>query len=423
MRHHRIAWLLLLILILGFCTGCYADIPQQEEDSTSQEDTQLTETGELPAPWLAEHSFTPDNHLTCGQLGVYPSTNGKGYYHGSPPRYYDIAQSTDMPICGKPGCEHRDESCPSYIPGVTETAEVDGNLYAFCEKDDALELLKVDTKTGDRKVLYRWDTTEKGYYLNSSFYSDGRLYITILSSVAGCDTLLQTVDTATDEVHTLATCNEQSYGSFLGAYGGHAMIDWMTLSEKPLTLEEYLQKHPDQTDDQYFYEYLFDFDQRYGQRELRLYDVQSGDYTDATALLQAGREEIPYTMLGTNGSCHGSQMIYQLGNTVCLYDFATGEARELFDEPHITNAFLVDGRLVYLVHPQNGKLTIHARNLETGEDVLIPNGQDMDVMTFSIHSETAEAFVGLLNIDGSAKNAWIDKDDFYAGNYKNAVVN
>lgn len=414
-------WSLFLALLL-LCSGCYAEVPQAENNDPHAVDHPEVVSGQLPAPWLAEHSFTQDNATACSTVGIYPSSNGKGYYFGSKARYYDIAQQTAMSICAKPGCEHNNESCPSSV-GALSMIESDGMLYDFCEVGGSLELLKVDSRTGERKSLYHWDAESEDYYLNAAFYSSGHIYVTLLSYKEEGGALLQAIDLASEKLVTLAQCTDRSYGRFLGAYDRHALIDWTTLSEAPLTMEEYLAQKPNQTEDDYFNSYLDDFHNRHSRREVRLYDVEDGSFTDLTELLQLGRESIPNMYLASDFSsgCHGPHLIYLLDQTICLYDFTTNQARTLFEEPNLCMAQLADGRLIYLTRPQDGQLHLYAYHLETGEAAEIYNDGNQEVMAFSIDGETAETFVGIYCKDGNFRNGWIYKDDFYAGCYENVV--
>ena len=124
----------------------------------------------------------------------------------------------------------------------------------------------------------------------------------------------------------------------------------------------------------------------------------------------------------SGGSCYGRYLLYTLGDydgaeTICRYDLEHGTVERLVDGSHFLNGFLYDDRLIYLEKDEKQELHVCVYDPETKENRELDNAGETQIMAFSIHAETADAFIGMYQ----GRDMWITKADFYAGRFENAV--
>ena len=410
----------MLLIIILLLSGCRSDLGSVNMDASQKENTVSTDPIPITSP---KNACYKDNiYGVYPGISAYPASNGKGFYYSplDTNRYdfYSIAEKTAFQMCSRAGCRHKDEHCLGYISDLECFLEANSNVYAFCQNDTSVWLLKIESLTGERTKLYTWEglVGENYYMLDSCFYSGERIFITITMVDGLSTTFLQCFDLKNETLYPIAESGSSGSGNFLGAYGDYAFVDWYGLSEELPTIEKYLEEHPENNEFDY-YSYINQFQKEHTKAQVRKYNLSTGKYEDVYSALQQGSAEAPSFWLTGSYSAFGKYLLYSLeGNKICRYDMETGEAQHLLTVENLFGATLADDRLLYWSRNSDA-LCIRLRDLDTGEELLIENEGNNKVHVFSIHGETATVFIGLYN----SKKAWISKEDYYAQRYDRVV--
>ena len=420
--NHALRVLFVTIIAVLLLNGCYAQIDTPGEYNTLQTSE---DTHDFPnnSP-LQEHAarFSHGSHSVDNQFGtlsdltVFPSVDGKGFYYilGGTLYYYDIGQQVRFQACSSPGCAHRDESCPARIPGIVSFIDTGESWYAFCEDGQMLSLVHILPETGARSTICQWENGDQlFYYLGQCLYSAGRIYaeVNVGGEKANCDALLTSIELSTGTVQNILECNDMVYGTIVGASENFCILSCAEFDSPVQDLADYLTEHPGQTEEDYYNSYIQDFSQTHLTSGLRRYDLETLSYT----LLDKDTDSSP-VLFSDNNCCYETGLIYLLGNSIRLCNIETGFVETLVTAENIINGWLMDGRLFYLTY--DTEIVVHVQDMSAGETFVLDNAGETDVVAFSSHSETDNAFVGLYY----GQHAWIDKTDYYNGRYDHAVL-
>ena len=419
-RRLMILGLAVILLLSALLSGCRSEPEPADMYVWEEEITAPTEPIPITEP---KNIFHRDNvHGAYPSCSVYPAGNDEGFYFSRVGTdlcyYYSFSEKSTIRMCSRPGCKHKDESCLSYISDLTCILEANGTLYAFCQDELSVRLLKIDPATGDRSTFYAWEGSvgEKYYILNDCFYSCGRIFTTV-NMVDGLSTiLLQSIDLRNGALTTIAESSDLGSGEFLGAYGNYAFINWYGLTEELPKMEDYLKEHPNETELDY-YSYINRFQKEHTGKQIRKYDLITGEHEDVYSLLQMGGTNAPDFNLTGSYCAFGKYLLYSLGKTtVCRYDMNSGEARELLTVENLWGAKLVDDRLLYWLLEEE-QIKVRLRDVDTGEELIRENEGDNKALAFTVLGESATSFHGVYD----DKLAWISKEDYYAEKYNRSV--
>ena len=416
-KHSLLALLLCFTLLLG---GCYA-APRMKENSTSTQVTKAptssTEAEVTKSVPQVKGVYYADNldGASVRLSSVFPMEDGAytdGFY------YYDVAQQATVFPCSLPGCKHADASCPARVENMSEVLAHGDSIYAVCNESYSASLVRYVPQAGERTVLFSLEpqSAEGAIYVNGSFYSTEKISLNVTEMTEDATlSHLYYYDLATDKLVMLFQGDALSYAGFECAYGDRAIVNWNQYTEAPLNFEEYLQEHPDASEDAYF-DYTNEFAKTHVLSGLRCYDLNTLEYTDFCPVLQNGTDLTPNLYLSSNGCAYGEYILYALGEDVCRYNMRTDTFEVLVHAPNAMNGMMLDSYLLLILSEADG-LTFRIYDLDTGEQWDLENEGDRTCMAFSIHEQTKTAFFGLYN----DKAAMISKADFFAEAYENVV--
>ena len=412
----QILCLVMLLLCVVALPGCQSNVKN-------------TEVTESTAPTEPVPITTPKNVCYSDNIfgiypgiSVYPASNHKGFYYvrhdTNQYEYHSLQDGVSFQMCSRAGCKHKDESCPGYITGLKMILEANNIVYVFCSDGISAWLMEVNPATEERVTIAEWEGQVGEYHFEpeSCFYSTGHIYVSV-NRVEGLSTsMLQCVDLEEKTVTTIAESGSSGSGDFLGAYGDFAFVDWYGLSEELPTLEKYLEEHPDDDEFDYYF-YINQFQKEHTKAHIRKYNIKTGDYENVSGVFQGDSMETPTFTLTGSHVAFGKYLLYSLGSeTIYRYNMETGEAQKLLSVKNLFGASMIDDRLLYW-WKDGDQLKIRLRDLYTEEEFDIENKGDNQTHVFSIHAETATAFIGLYH----HKKAWISKEHYYAQRYDCAV--
>lgn len=429
--------LLLLFLVLSLLlSACYSEVAQPTATvSTSTSAPNEESTGESTAPSSEEpqverlqipvaHSYSPDNQKAVGSTGSAFPVSG-GFYKGSSPiTYFDIEHEAKIVMCNLAGCSHNTDDCPAYIRNLQGLLATDDAIFAICDNHDSAWLVKLDLKTYEKTTEFSVEAKDDFYYyFSEAFYSTGHIFFRLCRN--GEDSYEYSTylyDTESGETELFFQDTDLQYLQVIGSYGNTVLLYYGEYDEAPITLDEYVELHPEQSIeecmDEYGDVYLMDFYDEHHTGGTYFYDLETKAYTEAYPLLCGDSEELPRLYFSSNGTFFGEYILYQLGDAVMRYSLATGERELLVDAPNIINGNLNDDKLEYLKvidgTISDGTIEVHVYDIASGEDYVI-NTHTSQETYFSLYKETADAFIWYR--DGEA---WILKEDYYNGLFENA---
>ena len=418
-KHCLLALLLCLSLLLS---GCYA-APHKQINGTSTQNTDArpatatVEPANTKNPPVVKGVYYADNLRGASSVisTVFPMEDGA--YIGNF-NYFDVEHQTIIFPCSLPGCKHADASCPARVENMSAVLAHGDSIYAFCDETNKVSLVQYVPQAGTQTVLFSLEPSnpEKVIYVSGSLYSTEKIFINVvrMTEITTSESLYY-YDIATGELVLLFAGDELTNVQIECAYGDRAIVSWRQYTEAPFELEEYLQEHPDASEDEYF-DYILEFSQTHLRSELRCYDLNTLEYTDFYPVLQNGTDLTPNIYLSSNGCAYGEYILYALGEDVCRYNMRTDTFEVLVHAPSAINAMMVDAYLL-LILKEDGVSTYRIYDLDTGEYWDLENENDPRGMAFGIHKQTKTAFFGLYN----GKGAMISKADFFAEAYENVV--
>lgn len=427
--------LLLLFLVLSLLlSACYSEVGQpttsaspsasasgEESTAPSSEEPQ----DERPQITVA-HSFSYDNQNAAfaGLGDVFPVADG--FYKASAPiTYFDIEHESKIVMCNRAGCSHNTDDCPAYIPYLQMLLVTENAVYGFCSSDisENTWLVKLDLETYEKSTEFTLERKDDLIYsLNSAFYSTGHIFFFVYCYSENSDyknTYLY--DTQSGETKLFFEGNDLQSVNVYGSYSNTVLLYYGEYDEAPMTREEYVELHSDQTmeeaSEEYTDVYLIDFYNEHHTGNWYFYDLEAKTSTEALPALCGDSEELPRLNFSSNGTCFGEYVLYRLGDAVMRYSLKTGKRELLVDAPGIINGNLVDDKLEYLKvidgTISDGTIETHVYDIASGEDYVIETHKSRETH-FSIYTETADAFIGYY--DGLR---WILKEDYYNGRFEN----
>lgn len=433
----RLNFLLLFLVLSLLLSACYSEVGQP--DTTASPSTSASgeeSSGESTAPSSEEpqeerpeipvaHSYSPDNQKAVSSMGGSAFPVAGGFYKGSSPiTYFDIEHEAKVVMCNLAGCSHNTDACPAYIRNLKQLLATEEAIYAFCQDYTSVWLVKLNLQTYEKTTEFSVEGKDDVYYyINTAFYSTGHIFVRLNrtdENSSGYCTYLY--DTESGETELFFQDTKLQYLHMIGSYGNTVLLYYGEYDEAPMTLDEYVELHPEQSIeecmDEYVNVYTINFSKEHHTGGRYFYDLEAKTYTEAYPALQGDSQEIPYTNYSSDGEMFGEYVLYKLGNAVMRYSLKTGERELLVDAPNIINGNLNDDKLEYLKvidgTISDGTIEVHIYDIASGEDYVIETHRSQEPY-FSLYTETADAFIGYR--DGQA---WILKEDYYNGRFENA---
>lgn len=264
-------------------------------------------------------------------------------------------------------------------------------------------------------MLYAFTPREESefYYYQSGYAAHGYAYLWLSHNWMENGTYqserdLVRVDLSDGSAETLPLDGETT---FAGASGDSVLLLTQSFTFDPMSEEEFLAEHPDGDYGSYLLEEM-ERAETEGTTELRAYTFDLSDYQ----VVSEGDVWISSTQMLTR---YGDYSLYAVGDTLHIYDLATGESRAIQAPGELTNFLIVDGTAIYLV--RDPELKVYATALEGGESYLLEDRTGQSSVAFSISGECADAFYGIYGDGEPVVRGWLLKEDYYAGRYDRIV--
>lgn len=367
--------------------------------------------------------------LLTNQSETGTSTQNTGYYviTGNVLKYRDESTGGDgIPVCPQPGCKHLDSTCQAWIEGdAAGWKAYDGSIYVTVNTEEGARFVEKDLTTGEEQVIASWENImgENQEIWNHAWgfcLSGGEAIIPTQEDlfcyekfevIQESEFRYLRVDLETGEKSILFPNEDAEEISVRNFCGNQALVTYNPWKEPRdiLTEEEFHQQYGE--------------DASYGRykqlnsgRELRLYDLESGEYT-----VLASAED-GFTLEPDGMSTYGTKSLYKMGNDLHLYDIATGEDRLFVTMDNIVNYWLFDHEVFIITKSDtyfdpDVEYRYYYASLEDGVPVEVGRNSDGQ-MAFMPYVETANYFYGIYADD--QRRSWITKEDFFAGNYDRA---
>lgn len=360
-----------------------------------------------PAPNVYSRSAYPGTN-------ILPADNG-GYYsirYGATTVSYIGEDGTRMPLCGRGGCNHNDETCPAYFLGLSRFSEHNGRYYVASvvnEIGNSFVLYEVDSVSGTRNALYTKKTDEEHYFtMQDLVCTDNALYCLLShSDLQGeSNMILESVYPDSGDAATLYETSERESIWILGAVSAGAVVQISVLTEMPMEYPDYHAKNPDATDDDYD-EYYFKTIEENTKNTLEIL-APDGTVVDTLATSADG-----YDPPSMSQNCWGEFVLYRLNDCLYCYDSTTGESSLLEEDENLVNYAIFDGH-AEITYRIDGAYSFAYLDIFTGEKFSYP----CDSLSFGIYGETDDKFIGVSE-DGCGV---IDKQDYYRGDLDKAQV-
>lgn len=369
--------------------------------------------------------------LLTNQSETGTSTQNTGYYviTGNVLKYRDESTGGDgIPVCPQLGCNHLDSSCPARIGVDMSSWWVYGDCVylTMVNMDKGSQFVEKELATGKERIIASWDNVIEengkniGYYTSGFVIGDGTAIIYAEEQICYFEGLefiqeniphMWRIDLETGAMTELFANEDVDDISVRNFCGTQALVTYNPWKEPRdiLTEEEFHQQYGE--------------DASYGRykqlnsgRELRLYDLESGEYT-----VLASAED-GFTLEPDGMSTYGTKSLYKMGNDLHLYDIATGEDRLFVTMDNIVNYWLFDHEVFIITKSDtyfdpDVEYRYYYASLEDGVPVEVGRNSDGQ-MAFMPYVETANCFYGIYADD--QRRSWITKEDFFAGNYDRA---
>lgn len=412
MKHKGCLLLLSSALILALCLlgGC------GEEANASPE----ASPGVTPGAEIENTAPPEENRAMCSaNMGWCSTENGLGFYiPGSRVlNYYDPEYGQMFAMCSQSGCCHTDESCEAWIGNnVAYFAPYDGAWWSISnESDGSVVIRRIDPESRQREVVAALESTDEvSYYAGNAYISHGYIYGSFYKNIFSADgvsseALFMRFDLDGDGVETLFSGSESV--NFAGSDGQSVLLLVSGYDAESLTFSEYAAQFPDRD----YGEYIDGYMDEHLSTELRLYAFDMSSYETLAS------EDVwlsPSMFLCR----YGDLSLYAVGDTLCCYDFAAGESRELCTQEGLVNFWAMDGKAFYISN--TGTLELRYCDLAGGPETLMENeGRNAadGVIVISPSAECAGYFYGIRSREDSVHGV-ISKADYYAENYDALTV-
>lgn len=423
---------LVLVALLASCGSAdegldiSASLPQPSESNTVQAESHMP----ILYEWSVDSAFVENSGT---HFGIQTAQNGQGIYYisGKKVNYYDPELEISTVVCPQQGCLHQDSSCVAWQGEVLSFGVYRDMWYALLtEEDGSICVRQTNPSDNSREVIFRYPLPDDQSYFSvgSLYFSYGYAYFSLLTYTASDNKGWDTVRNA--ELIQLDLDGEQSRiisfenGQEITFVGGNetsfvASCAYLEPESEPLlSEEEFYAQNPD-IEEAYegaaYFEYYAKYttvDHRVS--ELRLYDIDSGEYK----VLASGNDLV---MSERGKMCYGNVIVYDMLNhdtgesTLWLYDLDTAQSVSIAKDKWIVEYVILDGKVIYNVshNREDGGYTFHCVDIYTGEISQIENQGQTDYMRFGIAEETLNYFIAS---DGIIRQS-LSKEDYYRDDY------
>lgn len=423
-RTNRIRYLLLFCIALMFLTACAGSDRSAGLSSVSAEADELTASGDAVRTYL----IPQENQRGTSMGGYSPSTTSNGYYTVSDKvRYYDAEAGVSVILCAQPGCTHTDETCQAWVGQAISYIEYHGQLLATVQNEEgSAQLVRKDLTTGDITVLESWDGSDTDLYnVSIGRVADNlvqigvyRTHMTWEEGILRSENFksIWLYDLTDGSWRELFSEEEPGLASFMALSEKYALVTYITeesLQELDEMDEETLrERYGENANFEEYYRNIMP-------RELRLYDLETGDFTviaDTEREHYAASTDFCYT--------YGKKVLYQCGDTLYLFDLDEAKSSALLTMEGIINYSLMDHKAFFVAEEgeesyyEGGPIGFYWADIDDGVPVRLENAGNTEVAEFNALYECDSFFIGYY------KSAYyrIDKEDFYADCYENAVL-
>ena len=338
---------------------------------------------------------------------------------GSRLRYTNLATGKGGFWCFQTGCTHDDESCKAYIRNLSSFYIYKGIFYCLCGSEDSTgeRLVSYIPSTGEQNVIGEWKTGSSETYDSVSL--DGiaydNLYLTVsLEKYMESDDPNITSETLKEDllVYNIPSGKLQQYdwSSLYDFAGSHYGRIWGFTPDGKMLIENWvLQRDMRDIEEEYdaretFFRaqniYYYNYEDLNSHGEICLVDIATGQ----KKILANSDSGFQFRTPDLN-MVYGNLFLYRVHDTLVLYDMETDQTTELVTLQNIRNYWLMDNKAFIITHPANEILRLWYLPLEGGDLVPMSNGNQTDVMDFSLFEESDSFF--------SNDSVWMSKDRFY----------
>lgn len=327
-------------------------------------------------------------------------------------------------LCTQPGCKHTDSSCPAWVSDCRGYQIVAGTFYIAEVTDEGARLIEKALPTLDTRVIASWDNVHGDD--QSVYYQVGNLHVSngfaILREEKTIEqkqdfewteeneTIYWRIDLATGEKTVLFEGENPDRITVDNFYGNHAIVIYweVTPVQDIMSEEEFLSTYGENAS-------YNRYRRRQDLYELRLYDLDSGDYTVLAPLGE-------YVVRTDGQANNGNQTLYQIGDEMYVFDMETLESKLLFTRETIINYWILDNK-AFVIALDGLYFDLSARSrfyyipLDGGDLVPFEEDNPGPNIRFSMGAETENCFLGYCDGPNGPGTYWIKKEDFYAGRY------
>ena len=312
-------------------------------------------------------------------------------------------------LCAQTGCSHCDETCNAFLSSGLQECILYHDVWYFTTFDNgSVSFKSLDQKIGERKTYLEFKATQYStytlilagctggnaylYYMENTFDSENRQ--SVKNAILKVD-----LDTGNEKVILSWTQDEGENWNYFGGYENNILLVHSCFSEEIIPFEKWEGTQEDYMDFLSSLEFCF---------EWIILDTESLSQT-----IIVSKDEADLIVPSELSISIGQYFVLPFGETVRRYDMTTGEYTEILKHRGISNYFIYDSKVFYLV--RNDNLELWCADLDGTNEIQLEN-PDASFMTFSICGESSDLFFGLMEHG----EYLIQKRDFYNGKYSQA---
>ena len=388
----RIGLVGLALMVLAGCGGDPAETAPPR-DSTAAQAVQPSQSGAmLPMENRDFAGFSISGRIPC--------TSADGFYlcSGSV-SFYDVPSGKYTALCAQVGCAHNDPTCRAYFGNVSSVIEYRGKLYGLENREGSgAAFLEKDLSTGEIRQLRQWSNEENRFVqITFPLFEGGRCVLReswTTRSIEDGQVLEQTeakvylMDLATGETRFLYDDNGEKEQSIMAMKGSKLLLRSYRHDPNSANVNDRVDSL------------------------LELWDLDTGERTVVAD--QAGGLKLT----ADPNAVYGYKVVYQVGDSVYVYDLERETAGKELTLPNIVNYWIQDDHIFAITKDENNHYDVYYQAAGSGELVHMENGGLTSGMMFSILEETQSCFIG--KWEGNSGDFIIQKDDFYAERYDRA---
>ena len=386
----------------------------------SPQTPQAAPSGQQEESHWANNAIPPEENraFSIPSISWYSSENGKGFYVPDCQLlyYYDPESHTKVPLCSQSGCTHSSESCEAWLAAEPQGFVSYGDVWYVISVEESTHavLWKIDHLSHQRTKLcdIAPQNDQDNYYFSSGYVAHGYAYLNLNHQLIWEEQVVEEpslirVNLTDGAVETLV---EDMYVSFLGAGENRVLLAVETFAVPPLSKEEYLKQHPDGNYHSYLQVQLAENGS--GGTELREYTSDMSSYQ----VLANGNVWVSSTQYLCR---YGDYTLYAVDNTLYIYDFSTGESRQVVNESSLRNFLIIDKQVIFLIYHDG--YTIYRTHVDGGPIYQFENKGMKDGAVFSVSGESQYYIYGPYRSDENVFKGIISKEDFFAERYENVT--